>query len=53
MFHGKRKLVEEILYNTVYCFLFAVKKFRGCKSVPSFPEKYSRLHRSAFAAHAV
>ena len=33
--------------HTVYCFLFVVKKFRGCKSFPSFPEKYSRLCRSA------
>ena len=37
-----------LLFNTVYCFLFAVKKFRGCKSFPSFPEKYSRLCRSAY-----
>ena len=28
---------------TVYCFLFAVKKLHGCKSFPSFPEKYSQL----------
>ena len=34
--------------NTVYCFLFAVKKFRSCKSFPSFPEKYSQLCRSAY-----
>ena len=25
---------------TIYYFLFVVKKFRGCKSFPSFPEKY-------------
>ena len=31
------------IVGTVYCFLFAVKKFRGCKSFPSFPEKYSWL----------
>ena len=33
----------QYFFNTVYCFLFAVKKFRGCKSFPSFPEKYLRL----------
>ena len=34
--------------NTVYCFLFAMKEFHGCKSFPSFPEKYLWLCRSAY-----
>ena len=36
-------MLEENTSSTVYCFLFAVKKFRSCESFPSFPEKYSRL----------
>ena len=45
-----RKTPADVLLHvaTVYCFLFVVKKFRGCKSFPSFPEKYSRLCRSAY-----
>ena len=31
------------ILSTVYCFLLAVKKFHGCKSFPSFPQKYSRF----------
>ena len=44
---------ELIEIYTVYCFLFVVKKFHGCKSFPSFPEKYSWLCQSAFAGPEV
>ena len=29
--------------DTIYCFLFAVKRFHYFTSLPSFPEKLSRL----------
>ena len=39
---------HDIDNNTIPYILFAVKKFHGCKSFPSFPEKYSRLCQSAY-----